>query len=90
VIELFPGRLIAEALIARFVTVIELSSVPITEPLVLRASEDVPEGAISAVTLIVPEFEPPTAPILKTPAVIRFSSALVRESYPVASFPKSI
>ena len=90
VMELFPGRLTAAAWIARFVSVIEPASVPMTDPLVLRAREFVPPGVSAAVTFIVPELAPPTSPILTTLAIRRSSSASTNESLPLVSVPRSI
>jgi hypothetical protein len=90
VMELFPGKLTAVAWIARFVSVIELPTVPITDPLVLSASEVVPPGVNAAVTFIVPELDPPTSPILTTVADRRSNSASTRDSRPAVSVPRSI
>jgi hypothetical protein len=90
VMELFPGRLTTAAWIARFVSVIEPASVPMTDPLVLRARELVPPGVSAAVTFIVPELAPSTSPILTTLATSWSSSASTRESLPAVSVPRSI
>ena len=90
VMELLPGKLTAVAWMARFVSVIELPTVPITDPLVLSASEVDPPGVNAAVTFIVPELDPPTSPILTTVANSRSSSAATKESLPPTSVPKLI
>ena len=87
---LFPGRLISEASMARFATVIELPIAPITSPLVRRAKVSVPAGVRAAVMLIVPEFVPFSAPILTVLAESRFSSAATKESFPLVGEPRSI
>jgi hypothetical protein len=48
--------------------VIEPLSLLSTVPVVLRARVETPVGAIAAVTLILPEFEPFRAPIRSVPA----------------------
>ena len=90
VMELFPGKLTAVAWIARFVSVIEPATVPVTDPLVRSAREVVPPGVSAAVTFIVPELAPSTSPILTTLAASRSSSASTRESLPTVSVPRSI
>ena len=90
VMELLPGKLTAAAWMARFVSVIELPTVPITDPLVRRASEEAPPGVNAAVTFIVPELEPPTSPILTTVADRRSNSASTSDSCPDVSVPRSI
>ncbi len=60
-----------------------------TEPLVRRASVETDVGAMAAVTKMFPELEPIRAPIRNVPADTRLISALVRETRPVVSLPKS-
>ena len=88
--ELFPGKLTAAAWMARLVSVIELPTVPITDPLVRRASEEAPPGVNAAVTFMVPELDPPTSPILTTVANSRSNSASTSDSLPDVSVPRSI
>ena len=75
---------------ARLVSVIELPTVPITDPLVRSARDVVPPGVNAAVTLIVPELVPPTSPILTTDADRRSNSPSTKESLPTVSDPRSI
>ena len=50
-----------------------------TVPVVLRARVETPDGAIAAVMLMFPEFEPFSAPMRSVPADTRFSSAEVSD-----------
>ena len=69
---------------------IELPTVPITDPLVRSAKELVPPGVNAAVTFMVPELDPPTSPILTTVADRRSNSASTKDSLPDVSVPRSI
>ena len=61
-----------------------------TVPEVRRARVWTPVGAIAAVTFMVPELLPFSAPIRSVPAETLFSSVLVRDSRSDTSVPKSI
>ena len=88
-ITFIPVRLIVPpAARPRFVSV--MIPEPVMLPPVRRAKFVVPDGAMSAETVMAPVLVPPSSPTRIVPAVIRFSSAEVSESLPAVSVPRSI